>query len=643
MVNKIDKYRVLFLDFPRFWKLCISVSVDAFLCFITVIIAFFLRIGSFETINYPILLATAISISIAIPLFFLSGLYRTIFRYSGWPAMLAVSKSIFLYSFFYSFIISIISFERVPRTIGLIQPLLLFLAVGASRSFIAYWLGDMYKQRLNKVNLPNALIYGAGRVGREVVIASNKQRNLNIVAFIDDDPQKWSRLLCGKQIYPIKELDSLVNSKNISHLIIAIPFSERKKRNLIIQEAIKNQLAVRTSPDLSELVLGNTDSLKLLDLGMEDLLERKKVEPDLKLMQKDIRSQTVLVSGAGGTIGSQLCREIFKNNPDKILLLDSNEYSLYSIQNELEDLNKERLIEIIPLLASVQDSKIINNIFRTWNPNTVYHAAAYKHVPIVEHNLIESLKNNVFGTLVMAKSALASKVSNFVFISTDKAVRPTNFMGATKRLGEICLQALFNHKNEEEITNFSMVRFGNVLDSSGSVIPKFRKQIKEKSQITVTHPEITRFFMTIKEAAQLVIQAGAMANGGEVFLLDMGKPVKIYDLAKKMIQLSGQKLKDENNSYGDVEILITGLRPGEKLYEELLIGNNPSPTAHPKIFKAEEDFISWNILEKKLKKLEKAMMEDDLDEIIKIMSELVSGYSPSKKVVDFFYNENFKK
>ena len=229
MVNKIDKYRVLFLDFPRFWKLCISVSVDAFLCFITVIIAFFLRIGSFETINYPILLATFISISIAIPLFFLSGLYRTIFRYSGWPAMLAVSKSIFLYSFFYSFIISIISFERVPRTIGLIQPLLLFLAVGASRSFIAYWLGDMYKQRLNKVNLPNALIYGAGRVGREVVIASNKQRNLNIVAFIDDDPQKWSRLLCGKQIYPIKELDSLVNSKNISHLIIAIPFSERKK------------------------------------------------------------------------------------------------------------------------------------------------------------------------------------------------------------------------------------------------------------------------------------------------------------------------------------------------------------------------------------------------------------------------------
>ena len=643
MVNKFETLRVIFLDLPRFWKLFLSVSVDTLLCFLTVIIAFFLRLGSFGTINYPIFLAASLSVAFAIPLFLLSGLYRTIFRYSGWPAMLSVSKSIFLYSFFYSFTICIISFEGVPRTIGLIQPLLLFLAVGASRSFIAYWLGDMYKQRLNKVNSPRALIYGAGRVGREVVLASNKKSDLNIIGFIDDDPKKWSRLLCGKQIYPFKELGNLVKIKKITHIILAIPFSERNKRNLIIQEAIKNQLAVRTSPNLNELVLGNTDSLKLLDLGMEDLLERKKVEPDLLLMEKDIKFQTVLVSGAGGTIGSQLCREIFKNNPNKILLLDSNEYSLYSIQNELEDLNKERLIEIIPLLASIQDSKIIDNIFRTWNPDTVYHAAAYKHVPIVEHNITESLKNNVFGTLVIAKSALTHKVSNFVFISTDKAVRPTNFMGATKRLGEICLQALFNDKNEEEITNFSIVRFGNVLDSSGSVIPKFRKQIKEKSQITVTHPEITRFFMTIKEAAQLVIQAGAMAKGGEVFVLDMGKPVKIYDLAKKMIQLSGQKLKDENNPYGDVEILITGLRPGEKLYEELLIGNNPAPTVHPKIFKAQEDFISWNILEEKLKILEKCIIEDDLDEIIELMRKLVFGYSPSKKIVDFFYNEELKK
>ena len=643
MVTKFESLRVFFLDLPRFWKLCLSVSVDAFLCFITVIFAFFLRIGSFGTINYPIFLATTISIAFAIPLFNLSGLYRTIFRYSGWPAMLAVSKSLFLYGFFYSFIICIISFEGVPRTLGIIQPILLFLAVGASRSFIAYWLGDMYKKRLKKVNIPRALIYGAGRVGREVVIASNKKNNLNVVGFIDDDPKKWSRLLCDKQIYPFKDLNYLVKSKKISHIIIAIPFSERNKRNLIIQEAIKNQLAVRTSPDLNELVLGNTDSLKLLDLGIEDLLEREKVKPDLILMQKNIRFQTVLVSGAGGTIGSQLCKEIIKNNPDKILLLDSNEYALYSILNELEDLNINSNIEIIPLLASIQDSKIINNIFKTWIPDTVYHAAAYKHVPIVEHNITESLKNNVFGTLVIAKSALLNKVSNFVFISTDKAVRSTNFMGATKRLGEICLQALFENKNQKETTNFSIVRFGNVLDSSGSVIPKFRRQIKEKVPITLTHPEITRFFMTIEEAAELVIQAGAMSNGGDVFVLDMGKPVKIYDLAIKMIQLSGHKLRDENDPYGDIEILITGLRPGEKLYEELLIGNNPLPTIHPKIFRAQEDFIKWNILEKELKLLEKFIVEDDLDKILILMKKLVAGYSPSEKIVDFFYNEELKK
>ena len=639
MVTKIESLRVFFLDLPRFWKLCLSVSVDAFLCFVTVIIAFFLRIGSLGTINYPIFLATTISIAFAVPLFILSGLYRTIFRYSGWPAMLAVSKSLFLYGFFYSFIVCVISFEGIPRTLGIIQPILLFLAVGASRSFIAYWLGDLYKQRLKKVNIPRALVYGAGRVGREVVIESKKKNNLNIVGFIDDDPQKWSRLLCEKQIYPFSNLSYLVKSKNITHIIIAIPFSERNKRNLIIKEAIKNHLVVRTSPDLSELVLGNTDSLKLLDLGMEDLLGRKKVNPDIKLMQKHIKFQTVLVSGAGGTIGSQLCREIIKNNPGKILLLDSNEYALYSILNELEVLNKKSSIEVIPILASIQDSKIINNIFKTWNPCTVYHAAAYKHVPIVEHNMTESLKNNVFGTLVIAKAALLHKVSNFVFISTDKAVRPTNFMGATKRLGEICLQALFANKREHEITNFSIVRFGNVLDSSGSVIPKFRKQIKDKAPITLTHPEITRFFMTIKEAAELVIQAGAMASGGDVFVLDMGKPVKIYDLAKKMIQLSGQELKDENNPHGDLEIIITGLRPGEKLYEELLIGNNPLPTIHPKIFKAQEDFISWDILEKELNLLEKFIIEDDLDNIIMMMRKLVLGYIPPKKIVDFFYNE----
>ena len=634
--------RIFFLDLPRLWKLSLSIFVDSLLCFITVISSFFLRVGNFSPINSPLLLATTISVTFAIPIFFLSGLYRTIFRYSGWPAMLAVSKSIFVYGFFYVFLICFISFEGIPRTIGIIQPILLFLAVGVSRSFIAYWLGDMYKKRLTKVNIPRALIYGAGRVGREVVLASNKKNNINIVGFIDDDPKKRSRLLCGKQIYSLMDWDELVKTKNITHIILAIPFSQRNKRNLIIKKAINSHLAVRTSPDLSEIAIGNNDSLKLLDLGMDDLLERKKVNPDQKLLQKNIKSKTVLITGAGGTIGSQLCRVIIKNNPTRILILDSNEFSLYTLLSELELLNKDNLVEIIPLLASIQDQNIIDNIFKTWRPDTVYHAAAYKHVPIVEHNITESLKNNVFGTLTIAKSSISNQVLNFVFISTDKAVRPTNFMGATKRLSEICLQALFANKKDNQITNFSMVRFGNVLDSSGSVIPKFRKQIQEKSPITLTHPEITRFFMTIEEAAELVIQAGAMSVGGEVFVLDMGEPVKIYDLAKKMIQLSGLELKDNINPYGDIEILITGLRPGEKLFEELLIGNNPLPTIHPKIFKAQEDFIYWQKLENELNILENFIQNNDLQNILKLMKKLVSEYSPSGKIVDWTFNEESK-
>ncbi len=643
MIIKLKSLRIFFLDLPRLWKLFLSIFVDSLLCFITVIIAFFLRVGSFSPINSPLLLATSISVTFAIPIFFFSGLYRTIFRYSGWPAMLAVSKSIFVYGFFYIFLVCFISFEGIPRTLGIIQPILLFIAVGVSRSFIAYWLGDMYKKRLNKVNIPRALIYGAGRVGREVVLASNKKNNINIVGFIDDDSKKWSRLLCGKRIYSLMDWDELIQTKNVTHIILAIPFSQRNKRNLIIKKAINNHLAVRTSPDLSEIAIGNNDSLKLLDLGMEDLLERKKVKPDQKLLQKNIKSKTVLITGAGGTIGSQLCRVIIKNNPNKILILDSNEFSLYTLLSELENLNTDNLVEIVPLLASIQDQNIIQNIFKTWRPDTVYHAAAYKHVPIVEHNITESLKNNVLGTLTIAKSSLSNQVLNFVFISTDKAVRPTNFMGATKRLSEICLQALFANKKPNQITKFSMVRFGNVLDSSGSVIPKFRKQIKEKFPITLTHPEITRFFMTIEEAAELVIQAGAMSVGGEVFVLDMGEPVKIYDLAKKMIQLSGLELKDDNNPNGDIEILITGLRPGEKLFEELLIGNNPLSTIHPKIFKAQEDFISLQKLEKELNKLEKFIQNNDLQNILKIMKKLVSGYSPSEKIVDWTFNEESKK
>ncbi len=640
---RIDNLRLILLDLPKSSKLIISLTVDSLLCIFTVWISFFLRLGEFFPEGYSIFFPSFISIISAIPVFFLSGLYRTIFRYSGWPAMLTVSKSIFFYGIVFSIFISIITLEGVPRTIGIIQPLVLFFAVGGSRALVRFWIGDLYQDRLKKSALPKAIIYGAGNSGRELLIALENNKELEISCFLDDNIDKQGRVLSGKRIYSPDYLDKLVNQKNISYLLLALPRITRFQRKEIINKVSKYNLPVRTLPSFVDIAKGKKGLSDLNELEIEDLLGREKVVPNQNLMKKNIKSKTVLVTGAGGSIGSQICREVIKIGPKKILLLDSNEYALYSILNELNLLVNKTFVEIIPLLSSVQDKEKINEILNNWLPDTVYHAAAYKHVPLVEHNLAEGVKNNVFGTLEIALASLRTGVSDFVFISTDKAVRPTNVMGATKRLGEICLQSLFSNKKDNQITKFSMVRFGNVLDSSGSVIPKFRKQIKERSPITLTDPEITRFFMTIKEASELVIQAGAMAKGGEVFVLDMGEPVKIYDLAKKMIQLSGLKLRDENNIKGDIEILITGLRPGEKLYEELLIENNSIPTSHSKIFKAQDDFIPWQELVLKIKKLEEFVAINDQRKIIEILQQLVIGYKPSQKIVDYIFNEKLKK
>ena len=397
----------------------------------------------------------------------------------------------------------------------------------------------------------------------------------------------------------------------------------------------KYNLSIRTLPNFSDIARGSFDKVDLVELEIDDLLGREKVEPNKELMQKNIKSKIVLVTGAGGSIGGELCMQILNLSPKKLLLLDSNEFSLYSILSKLDSANHLSKTEVVPILTSVQDEKKLNLLMNTWKPDTIYHAAAYKHVPLVEQNLGEGLKNNVFGTLFLAKAALKNDVSNFVFISTDKAVRPTSVMGASKRLGEMILQALYEKRSKKEITKFSMVRFGNVMDSSGSVIPKFRKQIKDRVPITLTHPEISRYFMTIKEASELVIQASALSVGGDVFVLNMGESVKIIDLAKKMINLSGLKLKD-NNKDGDIEIKITGLRPGEKLFEELLIGNNPESTIHPKIFRAQEDFLNWEDLQSNLINLKKLISDNDSKKIINLLENIISGYKPSNEIKDLF-------
>jgi len=440
----------------------------------------------------------------------------------------------------------------------------------------------------------------------------------------------------------------LATTLNISDVLLAMPSLSRRRRNEILSQVRSARVAVRTLPSVNDLAQGKVSISDLRELDIDDLLGREPVAPNHILLAKNIVGKVVLVTGAGGSIGSELCRQILAVSPAKLLLIEQSEFALYGIHQELEEklaaLDGATPPVLVPLLASVQDDDRMREIMSTWHPDTVYHAAAYKHVPLVEHNPAAGIKNNVLGTLRTAQAAAENGVTDFVLISTDKAVRPTNVMGASKRLAEMALQALAANQAGTSGgisggTKFSMVRFGNVLGSSGSVVPKFRQQIRDGGPITLTHPEVTRYFMTIPEAAQLVIQAGAMAKGGDVFVLDMGQPVKIIDLARRMVELSGMTVKDEQNPEGDIEIAVTGLRPGEKLYEELLIGDNPKQTVHPRIMKAHEEFIPWAEFEARLTALEIALNVNDVGVIRLMMQQLVAGYIPSDDIVDWVYLE----
>jgi FlaA1/EpsC-like NDP-sugar epimerase len=423
-------------------------------------------------------------------------------------------------------------------------------------------------------------------------------------------------------------------------VLLALPSAGRKRRNEILSQMLHAKVSVRTLPSMTELARGKVNVSDLRELDIDDLLGREPVAPNHILLGKNVADKVVMVTGAGGSIGSELCRQIVKFGPAALLLIEQSEFALYEIHQELQLSLTDSGIKLVPLLASVRDEERMHEIMSTWSPDTLYHAAAYKHVPLVEHNPAEGIKNNVLGTLTTAKAAAAHGVADFVLISTDKAVRPTNIMGASKRLAEMVLQAFAATAPR---TKFAMVRFGNVLGSSGSVVPKFRRQIRDGGPITLTHPEITRYFMTIPEAAQLVIQAGAMGSvvteGAAVFVLDMGGPVKIRDLAVRMIELSGLTLCDAANPEGDVEIEITGLRPGEKLYEELLIGDNPKPTPHPRIMKAQETFLPWKVLEGKLEALRIALETNDVGVVRAMLQQLVSGYQPTGDIVDWIYME----
>ena len=622
------------LAMPRIAKRMIVLAVDASLCVLTVWLAFFLRLGEFVPLSGFALWAALISMTTAIPVFIVFGLYRAIFRYSGWPALMTVTKATAVYGVVFAAIFTAIGFDGVPRTVGLIQPMLLLLAVGMSRALARYWLGGLYQGQLMVETLPKVLIYGAGSAGRQLAAAMVNNQEMRVVGFLDDDDRLHGQILNGQPIYNPAELPRLVASYKITNVLLALPSINRKRRNEILSRMLRAKVSVRTLPSVTELAQGKINISDLRDLDIDDLLGREPVAPNHILLGKNITGKVVLVTGAGGSIGSELCRQIIKAKPSVLLLVEHSEFSLYEIHRELMTKLTDVSIKVVPLLASVCDENRMRDIVATWRPNTVYHAAAYKHVPLVEHNPVEGVKNNVFGTLRIARAAAAHGVTDFVLISTDKAVRPTNIMGASKRLAEMVLQALASTATG---TKFTMVRFGNVLGSSGSVVPLFRQQIRNGGPITLTDPDITRYFMTIPEAAQLVIQAGAMAKGGDVFVLDMGQSVKIKDLATRMIELSGMTVKDEFNSGGDIEIAVTGLRPGEKLYEELLIGGNPEPTSHPRIMKSREDFLPWTALEQKLDVLEVALGASDVAVVRLILETLVSGYVPSSDIVDWVY------
>ena len=644
MNSLIRKVSVNIFSLHRYTKIAIATISDVILCVLCTWLAFGVRSQYwlaikpeieqsilFVDLNFSSLLVSAM---IAIPIFWLFGLYRTIFRYTGFSIFFTILMSTFVYGVLY-YTITVYSTQVVPRPIGFFQPMLLFFAVLTSRLAIKYIFARSLSFK-NPYKKRKVLVYGAGDAGRQLVTSLENSPEFKVVGFLDDNSQFHKQILLGQTVYSPKKLERLIKSENISLVFLALPTIGRSERNKIIEKLNRYKLTVKTLPSISEIVDGRITVSDIKDLNIDDLLNREKVKPDIKLLSKNINLKTVLVTGAGGSIGSELCRQIIKLRPNKLIILELNEFALYKIYEELVVTNKN--LKIISLLANVQDQTKLEMILETFKVDTIYHAAAYKHVPLVEENICEGVKNNVFGTLAITKASVKKNVSNLVLISSDKAVRPTNIMGASKRLSELCMQGIFN-ANKNLTTSFSIVRFGNVLESSGSVIPKFKRQIKEGGPVTLTHKDVTRYFMTITEAAELVIQAGAMGEKSEVFVLDMGESIKIKNLINKMINLSGFTVKDNNNPSGDIEIKITGLRPGEKLYEELLIGDDPMKTNHPKILMTNEPFIPFDQLEKELNNLKILLNENDAENTKILLDKLLKNYKSNSNLIDHIYGE----
>lgn len=649
------------LGMRRRYKRLLQVSADILLIWLAVWLAFVLRMGSDDLVQplggHAWLFVAAPLL--AIPLFIRMGLYRAVLRYLDNNGLLTILKAVSLAALLLS--LAIYWYRDapalVPRSLVFNYWWISLLLIGGLRLLMRhYFLGDWGDWKRARHMLPftrdddglsRVAIYGAGSAGHQLAAALRRGRAMRPVAFLDDDDGIANRTIAGLKVYKPKHLQQMIDETGASEVLLAIPSASRARRREILAALETYPLHVRSVPGLMELASGRVKVEDIQEVDIADLLGRDAVEPRVELFERCIRGQVVMVTGAGGSIGSELCRQILTQAPAVLILFEHSEYNLYSIHQELQ-VRLDPAIHLVPILGSIRNPQRLLDVMGAWRVDTLYHAAAYKHVPMVEHNIAEGVLNNVVGTLNTAQAAILAGVRHCVLISTDKAVRPTNVMGCTKRLAEQLLQALSREAEprlhglgcaQANRTRFCMVRFGNVLGSSGSVIPLFREQIRRGGPVTVTHPEITRYFMTIPEAAQLVIQAGAMGQGGDVFVLDMGEPVRIAELAEKMIRLSGLTLRSEHNPRGDIAIEYSGLRPGEKLYEELLIGDNVSATEHPMIRRADEQHMSWEALSELLDQLLAAVADEDCARIRTLLCQAVPEYRSECEIVDWIYSQ----
>jgi len=616
-------------------KQAVMLLFDFIAIICSLFVSFSIRLGYlyYPTDDKYLLLLMLASPALALPIFARFGLYHQVIRYVGFRAIWKINQAITLYAVLWGLLSFMLVMDGIPRSVIVINWLFVVVFICGSR-LMARWLLSESIKKHDVLQKTNVIIYGAGSAGRQLFTALKESKEYSPLAFIDDSSDIQNQSINGIDIFSQSNIARLIERNNIKEILLAIPSLTRSRRSEIIHFLEPYPVVVRSLPGVSELAQGKVKVNDLLEIDLRDLLGREPVKPNKKLLKTNITKKVVLVTGAGGSIGSELCCQILSLKPKKLVLFDISESSLYDINQQLLNISTPNE-EIVPVIGSVTDKNRLEYIFNYYGVNTIYHAAAYKHVPLVEFNPSQGILNNSIGTLVAAKAAICANVDNFVLISTDKAVRPANIMGASKRIAELILQALDKGHHD---TCFTMVRFGNVLDSSGSVIPLFKNQIRSGGPVTVTHANVVRYFMTIPEAVELVIQAGAMSKGGEVFVLDMGEPIRIYDLAVKMIQLSGLVVRNENNLDGDIEIKYTGLRPGEKLYEELLVGDKFAFTENKLIMRAEEELMDWDKLEPILIEIKKFATNfkasSDNEKLFKLIKKLVPGYNINQNTAD---------